>query len=460
MSDPNKTPPDNSHNDLPSAKVTTLLGGDIDQHTHAPIFCEMQEIHREEGAELGTWKEAARWIKFEEDVEEGGDRWSKPHVATLSLHSLFELRVLLMQGAVLIEETVSSMGQAVDKAVHAMVYDSKMLPDNAAVIEKVKAQLLAVHEHQTGKHKAVSVQDQSVTSLDDKHKSKSVSGSKFQRHLPKGSEAANMLVGTMDCLEHPIMCFIKLKDSVILPGLCEVDIPTKFIFILIGGPDFTNYYQIGRSFSTLMSDQIFHEIAYKCRNREDLLTGIDEFLDKTTVLPPGEWDPRIRIEPPSTLPVVKIQDRLATHPDYVAEDKPAEEHGDDPALARTGKLFGGLIADIKGVSMEKFWGKDAFLANLKPQNLTLTSFFQTKSSILLVRLQRLLIASMFVFLFLFIFRDYHPSHYFWWFMGRRHATKYRGHGIHFRSCHFRFCLPLIFRSAFNHYRRHRSNFSI
>ena len=38
------------------------------------------------------WKETARWVKFEEDVEEGGNRWSKPHVATLSLHSLFQLR--------------------------------------------------------------------------------------------------------------------------------------------------------------------------------------------------------------------------------------------------------------------------------------------------------------------------------------------------------------------------------
>ena len=41
-----------------------------------------------------------RWVKFEEDVEEGGNRWSKPHVATLSLHSLFELRSLLLNGTV------------------------------------------------------------------------------------------------------------------------------------------------------------------------------------------------------------------------------------------------------------------------------------------------------------------------------------------------------------------------
>ena len=44
-----------------------------------------------------------RWIKFEEDVEEGGERWSKPHVATLSLHSLFELRCGLMNGTVMLD---------------------------------------------------------------------------------------------------------------------------------------------------------------------------------------------------------------------------------------------------------------------------------------------------------------------------------------------------------------------
>ena len=43
---------------------------------------------------------------------------------------------------------------------------------------------------------------------------------------------------------------------------------------------------------------MFHDVAYKARNRGDLLAGVDEFLDKVTVLPPGEWDPTIRLEPP------------------------------------------------------------------------------------------------------------------------------------------------------------------
>ena len=54
---------------------------------------------------------AGRWIKFEEDVEEGGERWSKPRVATLSLHSLFELRKGILTGTVLLDMTAVTISQ-------------------------------------------------------------------------------------------------------------------------------------------------------------------------------------------------------------------------------------------------------------------------------------------------------------------------------------------------------------
>jgi len=47
---------------------------------------------------------------------------------------------------------------------------------------------------------------------------------------------------------------------------------------------------------------VFHDVAYKAKDRNDLIAGIDEFLDQVTVLPPGEWDPSIRIEPPNNVP--------------------------------------------------------------------------------------------------------------------------------------------------------------
>ena len=61
------------------------------------MFVELDELHVGEDNQY-QWQEKARWIKFEEDVEEGGERWGKPHVASLSFHSLLELRHCLERG--------------------------------------------------------------------------------------------------------------------------------------------------------------------------------------------------------------------------------------------------------------------------------------------------------------------------------------------------------------------------
>ena len=64
------------------------------------------------------WKETARWVKFEEDVEEGGNKWSKPHVATLSLHSLFELRSCILKGTVLFDLEATDLGQIAGESLY------------------------------------------------------------------------------------------------------------------------------------------------------------------------------------------------------------------------------------------------------------------------------------------------------------------------------------------------------
>lgn len=58
---------------------------------------ELNELITDKDEEM-RWKERARWIKFEEDVEEETDRWGKPHVASLSFRSLLELRRTITQG--------------------------------------------------------------------------------------------------------------------------------------------------------------------------------------------------------------------------------------------------------------------------------------------------------------------------------------------------------------------------
>lgn len=61
------------------------------------VFVELNELTLDRSQEP-HWRETARWIKFEEDVEEETERWGKPHVASLSFRSLLELRRTIAHG--------------------------------------------------------------------------------------------------------------------------------------------------------------------------------------------------------------------------------------------------------------------------------------------------------------------------------------------------------------------------
>uniref|UniRef100_A0A8C7CH54 Anion exchange protein n=1 Tax=Oncorhynchus kisutch TaxID=8019 RepID=A0A8C7CH54_ONCKI len=170
----------------------------------------------------------------------------------------------------------------------------------------------------------------------------------FMKKIPPGAEASNVLVGEAEFLDKPVVAFVRLSPAVMLNGLAEVPIVTRFLFILLGplgkGPQ---YHEIGRSIATLMTDEVFHDVAYKAKDRTDLIAGIDEFLDQVTVLPPGEWDPSIRIEPPKNVPSQeKRRSAAQCGTDPGDEEEEDEGHG-GPELQRTGRFCGGLLLDIK-----------------------------------------------------------------------------------------------------------------
>lgn len=127
-----------------------ILGEEIDDGTHEshPLFSEMGELVKD-GDEL-EWKETARWVKFEENVDEGGNRWSKPHVATLSLHSLFELRSLLLNGTVMLDMEASSMEQVADLVLDNMINANMLTYDKR---DLVRDALLRRHRHQHERRK-------------------------------------------------------------------------------------------------------------------------------------------------------------------------------------------------------------------------------------------------------------------------------------------------------------------
>ncbi|XP_072781836.1 sodium bicarbonate cotransporter 3 isoform X5 [Taeniopygia guttata] len=518
--------------DTPSQRVQFILGTeDDDEHIPHDLFTEMDELCFRDGEEY-EWRETARWLKFEEDVEDGGDRWSKPYVATLSLHSLFELRSCILNGTVMLDMRANTLDEIADMVLDSMIASGQL---DESMRENVREALLKRHHHQNekkfssriplvrsfadigkkhsdphllerngeglsasrhslrtglsasnlslrgdsrlsvllsnllpssragtpaasrcttpvttpqntppssptcrpttcarpsppqgkellvspasddipsvvihppeedlevqesqekkteeniGKTPGLLASPQSAPGNLDTGKSGDVKGTgtggsrenstvdfskesaswhcscgtlgvglkrpsvdmNFMRKIPSGAEASNVLVGEVDFLERPIIAFVRLSPAVLLSGLTEVPVPTRFLFLLLGpAGKAPQYHEIGRSIATLMTDDVFHDVAYKAKDRNDLLSGIDEFLDQVTVLPPGEWDPSIRIEPPKSVP---SQDKRKA-PKFPNGSTPTGEglkeegHHAGPELQRTGRLFGGLILDIK-----------------------------------------------------------------------------------------------------------------
>uniref|UniRef100_A0A672I9E6 Anion exchange protein n=1 Tax=Salarias fasciatus TaxID=181472 RepID=A0A672I9E6_SALFA len=279
--------------------------------TSIVLFVELNELIVEKDHEM-RWKERARWIKFEEDVEEETDRWGKPHVASLTFRSLLELRRTITQGAILLDLEQNSLPGIAHLVVETMIISDQIRAEDRPSV--LRALLL--------KHSLPAT----ARSL------------KLLAKIPKDAEAVIVLVGCVEFLEQPAMAFVRLSEAVLLESVLEVPVPVRFLFVLLG-PSQSNvdYHEIGRSFSTLMSDKV----AYFADDRQDLLNGINEFLDCSIVIPPSDLAP---LSPDST------EDDGELKCIYTTEVSPEEEEeGDqevDP-LKRSGIPFGGLIHDIR-----------------------------------------------------------------------------------------------------------------
>ncbi|TWW60883.1 Electrogenic sodium bicarbonate cotransporter 4 [Takifugu flavidus] len=396
---------DLNHTVSPAAERLRYILNEDDDMPTPTLFTEMDTLQRE-GDEL-EWKESARWVKFEEKVEEGGERWSKPHVSTLSLHSLFELRTCLQTGTVLLDLDGYSLPQIVDDIIERQIEEGMISPE---LREKISFVLLRKHRHQTKKpiHRSLAdigksnsasrnggtrggqsagtmaninrstedlrgkqpptnygrlrhAQSRSMNDIADTPSTDQLKN-KFMKKIPRDAEASNVLVGEVDFLNKPFVAFVRLAQATTLGGLTEVPVPTRFLFILLGPQGKAkSYNEIGRAIATLMVDDLFSDVAYKARDREDLIAGIDEFLDEVIVLPPGEWDPKIRIEPPKK--VLSADKRKSVFSlnelgqvngtagggggGLANDEEMPEQHELGEELAFTGRFCGGLYLDMK-----------------------------------------------------------------------------------------------------------------
>uniref|UniRef100_A0A8C7N2M5 Anion exchange protein n=1 Tax=Oncorhynchus kisutch TaxID=8019 RepID=A0A8C7N2M5_ONCKI len=375
----------------------------LDRTPHE-VFVELNELVMDKNQEL-QWRETARWIKFEEEVEEETDRWGKPHVASLSFRSLLELRKTISHGAVLLDLKQKTLPGIAHQVVEQMIISDQIKVEDRANVLRA---LLLKHSHPSDEKEHSSFTrnisaaslvslmvnhqnssnhtgqaEPSVTdplmdgggaagTLTDSridveksekdnppilgmHRSKSKHELKLLEKIPENAEATVVLVGAVAFLEQPSMAFVRLQEAVLLESVLEVPVPVRFLFLLMGPPIANiDYHQIGRSISTLMSDKHFHEAAYLADERQDLLNAINSFLDCSIVLPPSEvgGEELLRSVARFQREMLRKREEQQGKELKVKEPKSPKDKalqapfkpGVDP-LRRSGRLFGGLIRD-------------------------------------------------------------------------------------------------------------------
>ncbi|KFQ90620.1 Electrogenic sodium bicarbonate cotransporter 1, partial [Nipponia nippon] len=323
------------------------------------------------------WRETARWIKFEEKVEDGGERWSAPHVPALPLHSLFQLRTCLQKGTMLLDLDATSFKEIIgmwgmqspplgsepgglravltpvlDKALSGQPKEAELQPE---LRESLAALLLRQPQHQPTKSLLWLLAELGLSPCRAAASLSFQLRNRFKKKVPPGAEAAHVAVGEVEFLEKPFTAFIRLRQGVALGSLAEVTLPSRFLFIMLGPrAEVKAYHEVGRAMATLLTDELFQRVARQAEHREDLIAGMEVFLDELTVLPPRKWDPSARIPPPRCLPSPHRRAGLG-HP------RSSEE------LERTGRLFGGLLQDIRRKAP---WYVSDFSDALHPQCLS------------------------------------------------------------------------------------------
>ncbi|XP_022102541.1 anion exchange protein 3-like isoform X7 [Acanthaster planci] len=396
----------------PSPSSRTLSYPSTRSHKPHELFVELDELQRSEqfagiGASSIYWKEKARWIKFEEDREEGSGRWGKPHVASLTFNSLPQLRKGLEHGLVLLDIPETQLPAIFNTMVEGMLNAELIQPEQHGLALRMlhqsarknpmeqtslfqasvrrlsmyatsdssrKTSLItpsppvnnatalspSIDNHANGADEVrISMLENNNNSNPDTPLSRrlTVHGDAIMRKIPAGAEAAIVMVATDDAFEDTVMTLVRLEEATVFENFLEVPTPLRFIFFMVG-PSFadTDYHEIGRAMATLFSDEVFRDIAYTGLDKHDIMKGISEFLNDTMVLPPGDWDrdlllPITRIQKKEQAKVMRRRQTLKptkedTEAVIALTKKMHMELNLDP-LRRTGRIFGGLVNDVK-----------------------------------------------------------------------------------------------------------------
>uniref|UniRef100_A0A5S6QAA9 Anion exchange protein n=1 Tax=Trichuris muris TaxID=70415 RepID=A0A5S6QAA9_TRIMR len=346
----------------PNEEVKFMLDsvgiGDTSRNTdQAPIFCELLELHEQTESEDYVWREKARWVKYEETVEISGERWSKPHISLLDYQSLLTLRMLLENGIMLFDcepsDYADLVGKLTDGFVRHQYIDDGMaahlerlllspkhhVKDNLAALKKVL--LFTMKDRKRTSEKSIVSTPLSETALSDLKLSAVHS---FTRKLQESTVVAVLLVGFTDVVKRIGCAFVRLRVDQTIPTLSEVSLPIRYVFVLLAPSDsFADVVSVGRCFASILIDSPSAKYLSDSTSGEQLTRVVDEFVRRARIIPPNKVPYDICLD----VNKINSEDVVA---DSMQKSTPEQSsHFNMEGLLYTGRIFGGLLDDIKRI---------------------------------------------------------------------------------------------------------------
>lgn len=293
---------------------------DIEAGAKEKLLIQPKQLFIEQHQLLDCWRQVARWIQFEEVVEMGSHKWSKPCIPIASAAALEVLQQALSSALVFTGVKAANMLDVANHVVEKLMNDSA-LPN--IDLQVMKETMLLPHVHQ--------------------YEMAGSSNDRFKEKLPKEFEGACVLTGEVRGLHRSICLLVRLHRAVTFEHLFEAPVPIKFLFLYLSNNDsMLSSDEVGRAFATLISDTDFAAFCYSSSSLYGIEEQIAIYKKKCSILPPS-WDPNTRLGPEFLEPS-GIRDPNESMQIKLEEDYQFRE---ESGLVQTGKLFGGLFNDLK-----------------------------------------------------------------------------------------------------------------
>lgn len=296
----------NSHSEVTNIKLKNTL---TDYQKPNQIYVEQQHLNVQEN----KWRQTSRWIMYEECIEEGSNKWSHPFLPIVYLPAIKVLSLNLRKKCIFTNLNAETFTELVHSIPIENECNSKLLKDI----------LLLPHIHQSD--------------MVDR---------KYRKHFENKlnvQHSASIMTGMVESLRHPFCAFIRLHKPSFFSELTELAFPTKFIAIYLrNSEDGVHSIEVGRALAALITDQDFLEYCYRHTDLDGFEMQVKRYLAKCCVLPPL-WDHNTRIDPTTICDPHQYDELESLKQEEEDNIKFREANG----LVRSGRLFGGLIQDIK-----------------------------------------------------------------------------------------------------------------